>query len=147
MFETIIPNGTRVAFTTSCIAADGSTTERTDYGTVVETTAPYETAVRPMRTYGVIVDSDDEWNATHPLTIMADQLTVVEESNDVAYYVCDSCAVVLENADDSHIDDTETIDRLEGMGLVVRVGEYDNGGYWDCDGCMETVIGTGHIYS
>jgi hypothetical protein len=83
MSATIIPNGTRVSFTTSCIDVEGNTTERTDYGTVVDTTAPYETAVRPMRTYGVIVDSDDEWNATHPLTFMADRLTVVEETSDV----------------------------------------------------------------
>ena len=65
---------------------------------------------------------------------------------DITYHVCDSCAVVLANADTSHIEDQDTIERLDSWGMVFPSGAYDNGGYWECDGCLETVIGTGHVY-
>lgn len=60
--------------------------------------------------------------------------------------VCDSCTVALVNADVSHIDDTETIERLESFGNMILVGDYPNGGYWDCDGCQEVVIGDGKMF-
>lgn len=65
------------------------------------------------------------------------------------YSVCDSCAVVLENGDDSHIspDNLDTVTtNIDNMGLVVNIGTYENSGYWDCAVCEETVIGDGYEY-
>jgi hypothetical protein len=63
--------------------------------------------------------------------------------------VCDSCAVVLVNADTSHIHDEwkATVDAfVESIGLVSPAGTVDMGGYWRCPCCGDDVLGDGHRF-
>ncbi|WP_139000205.1 hypothetical protein [Rhodococcus zopfii] len=67
----------------------------------------------------------------------------------ISYHVCDSCSVVLANADDSGIDpdDFDTvIATIETMGLVAHAGSYDHGGYWSCDVCDWDQIGEAQVF-
>lgn len=67
----------------------------------------------------------------------------------IAYHVCDSCSVVLANADDSGIDpdsfDTVTA-TIEAMGLVAHAGTHDHWGYWACDVCGWDQIGESQVF-
>ena len=60
------------------------------------------------------------------------------------YAVCTSCAVVLSNADTSHIEESE-LPRIEAaieaMGLVAHVETEHNDGYWNCDVCGDILCG------
>lgn len=65
------------------------------------------------------------------------------------YRVCDTCAAAIVNDDFSGMGaETEaTVTAfVERVGYIVHVGEYENGGYWDCDACGETTIGDGHTF-
>ena len=63
------------------------------------------------------------------------------------YHVCDWCAVVLANADTSHLDAEQELivdANIDAIGsMLAYVGPYKNGGYWDCPICEETTIGDG----
>lgn len=74
----------------------------------------------------------------------------------VFYPVCDSCSVAVENGDTSHMSHMEdftgeseldtVLSNIELMGNVVRVGTYENGGYWVCSVCEYVTIGNGHEF-
>ena len=60
------------------------------------------------------------------------------------FAVCQSCSVVLANADDSHIapeDLAEVTATIEEMGLVAHVETEHNDGYWNCDVCSAIYCG------
>lgn len=65
--------------------------------------------------------------------------------------LCHQCACGVANDDWTHLDhhDQETADEmhtsimasLECMGHLTMLGEQEEGGYWDCELCEETIIG------
>lgn len=74
----------------------------------------------------------------------------------VQWPVCDSCSVGLANDDWSHIDalppdeaeeeHARVLSSVELLGFVVHIGAYDPGGYWRCEVCDDTCIGSGHVW-
>jgi hypothetical protein len=79
------------------------------------------------------------------------------------YGLCDSCNAGVANDDWSHLDfhlvhhwclSPEEADEeharitstLEWLGWLSHVGPYDPGGYWDCEVCGATCIGSGHVW-
>ena len=69
--------------------------------------------------------------------------------------LCDSCSVGVANDDWTHLDaHPETADEeyaritgtLELLGWIVPIGPYDPPGYWQCDVCWATCIGSGHVW-
>lgn len=75
--------------------------------------------------------------------------TEAEEPEALAYHVCDTCTVVLSNADTSGIDD-EDLDRItanvEALGLVAHLGTFDQYGYWSCAVCGYDTIGDSNVF-
>ncbi len=73
-------------------------------------------------------------------------------SEQVEIKLCHECSCGVANDDWTHLDahhDQETSDEmhtsimasLECMGHLTMQREQDDGGYWDCDLCSETIIG------
>ena len=65
-------------------------------------------------------------------------------------YVCDTCAPAIVKDDYSGVED-ETAQHiailLETYGYMVDVGEYEESGYWACDGCQEDTLDTCHVFT
>lgn len=65
------------------------------------------------------------------------------------YILCDRCSTAIVNDDYSGHDDREiaTITALlETTGYLVPIGTTDPGGYWICDACDDTCIGTANTF-
>lgn len=67
--------------------------------------------------------------------------------SDYTYSVCNSCAVVIDNGDTSHLDDESAQhieNELEGTGPLTRTGDVEgDGDYLRCDVCgIDTLDGT-----
>lgn len=72
-------------------------------------------------------------------------------SEQVEVKLCHQCSCGVANDDWTHLDaqDQETADEmhtsimasLECMGYLTMQREIENGGYWDCELCSQTVIG------
>ncbi|MDF3284997.1 hypothetical protein [Gordonia sp. N1V] len=66
-----------------------------------------------------------------------------------SYQLCDRCAPAVVNDDHSGLDDRESAAitaLLEHTGYLIPIGPADPGGYWICDGCDDTCIGTSHTF-
>lgn len=71
-----------------------------------------------------------------------------EPTPPVTYEVCDVCAQALTNGDTSSDDlDVERFDAfVADHGQMVRTTENRRDGYWDCEVCLQTQIGSGHLF-
>lgn len=62
------------------------------------------------------------------------------------YHVCHDCTVAIVNADCSSYD--VDIDKVEAfmkrVGYLVDAGMVPKPGYWDCESCDQTQIGSAH---
>lgn len=64
------------------------------------------------------------------------------------YTVCHNCAVVLENADTSHIPSADldsVTSAVEDMGRVV-CSDIESGLSFECDCCHASTVGSAYIY-
>lgn len=60
------------------------------------------------------------------------------------YIACSSCAVVIANGDDSHLNEADAqvvAEAIEGRGPLALVGEKSCSGYFDCEFCESVEIG------
>jgi ribosomal protein L37AE/L43A len=56
------------------------------------------------------------------------------------YWVCDECAVAIENDDYTSYDlDVERVESfVERVGMLADAGMVPQAGYWDCESCEQT---------
>jgi len=73
----------------------------------------------------------------------------------VQYALCDCCSAGVANDDWTHLDaQPEMADEnhariggtLELLGWLTPLSPYDPGGYWTCEICWETCIGSGQVW-